>query len=446
MVGTEREKAGFHSVAQSPRARPLRSGLNGGKLGLSSPAAQPPKQPQPLYCPECGSERLYRDGIRNLTDGSSVQRWLCRNCGYRFTDPKHKTAQKQWKNPPFCLNRPSNPSYYCQGNDDPEGREPSAPKAVQTLATVEKESEKRAAGAAEELSDAEVKGRIVEFAWWLKSEGRSELTITNSISKLRKLAEFSSLLDPEKVKETLSNLKWKNSTKMIAASVYTKFLEFLGLSWKPPKYQIEETFPFIPLENEIDQLIASCGKRTATLLQLLKETGIRIGEAAKLRWIDFDAERRIVSVRPLKGSNPRIFKISDKLARMLNALAKHGELIFNGNPGVLRRAFEIQRARAAEKLKNPRLKNITFHTLRHWKATMEYHKTKDPWHVKNVLGHKNLKSTQVYINIEHALFQTESDEFHVKIAETPGEIKALLEVGFEYVCEKDGLMFFRKRK
>jgi hypothetical protein len=44
------------------------------------------------------------------------------------------------------------------------------------------------------------------------------------------------------------------------------------------------------------------------------------------------------------------------------------------------------------------------------------------------------------------LFQTESDEFHVKIAETPEEIKALLEVSFEYVCEKDGLMFFRKRK
>jgi len=397
-------------------------------------------------CPSCGSNRLYKDGLRYLSDGTSVQRWLCRNCGYRFTDPKPKASKREWKNPPFCLNRPSDSSYYCQGNNDPKGREPSAHKAVQTLAAVEKESEKRAAGATEELSDAKVKGRIVEFAWWLKSEGRSELTITNSVSKLRKLAEFSSLLEPEKVKETLSNLKWKNSTKMIAASVYTKFLEFLGLSWKPPKYQIEETFPFIPLENEIDQLIASCGKRTATLLQLLKETGIRIGEAAKLRWIDFDAERRIVSVRPLKGSNPRIFKISDKLAKMLNSLAKHGELIFNGNPGVLRRAFEIQRARAAEKLKNPRLKNITFHTFRHWKATMEYHKTKDPWHVKNVLGHKNLKSTQVYINIEHALFQTESDEFHVKIAETPEEIKALLEVGFEYVCEKDGLMFFRKRK
>jgi len=34
----------------------------------------------------------------------------------------------------------------------------------------------------------------------------------------------------------------------------------------------------------------------------------------------------------------------------------------------------------------------------------------------------------------------------VKIAKTPDEIKELLEVGFEYVCEKDGLMFFRKRR
>jgi len=320
---------------------------------------------------------------------------------------------------------------------------------VKSLAEVESRSEKRAAGATKTQTkplEADLKGKIVEFAWWLKSEGRSELTITNNVSKLRRLAKFCNLMEPEKVKETLSNLKWKNSTKIIAASVYTKFLEYLGLSWKPPKYQTEETIPFIPLEKEIDQLIASCSKRTATLLQLLKETGIRIGEAAKMRWIDFDVERQTVSVRPLKGSNPRIFKVSDKLAEMLNALPKYSEYVFNRKTGVLRRTFEIQRARAAEKLKNPRLKNITFHTLRHWKGTMEYHKTKDPWHVKNVLGHKNLKSTQIYINIEHALFQTENDEFHVKIAEAPEEIKALLEVGFEYVCEKSGLMFFRKRK
>jgi len=33
-----------------------------------------------------------------------------------------------------------------------------------------------------------------------------------------------------------------------------------------------------------------------------------------------------------------------------------------------------------------------------------------------------------------------------KIPQTSEEIKELLEVGFEYVCEKNGLLFFRKHK
>ncbi|MGQ9552344.1 MAG: hypothetical protein ACUVUE_07955 [Candidatus Bathycorpusculaceae bacterium] len=40
----------------------------------------------------------------------------------------------------------------------------------------------------------------------------------------------------------------------------------------------------------------------------------------------------------------------------------------------------------------------------------------------------------------------ENDEFNVKVAEKLDEIKALLEVGFEYICQKENLMFFRKRK
>jgi hypothetical protein len=39
-----------------------------------------------------------------------------------------------------------------------------------------------------------------------------------------------------------------------------------------------------------------------------------------------------------------------------------------------------------------------------------------------------------------------TDEFTVKVAEKTEEVKALLEVGFEYICQKDDLMFFRKRK
>jgi hypothetical protein len=37
-------------------------------------------------------------------------------------------------------------------------------------------------------------------------------------------------------------------------------------------------------------------------------------------------------------------------------------------------------------------------------------------------------------------------QFTVRVTEDPKEIKALLEVGFEYVCQKDTLIFLRKRK
>jgi len=45
--------------------------------------------PRELCCPKCGEkQRFYRDGLRYLKDGRAVQRWLCRNCGFRFSETK----------------------------------------------------------------------------------------------------------------------------------------------------------------------------------------------------------------------------------------------------------------------------------------------------------------------------------------------------------------------
>jgi len=35
-------------------------------------------------CPECGSQRNYKDGIRQTKSGE-IQRYLCRDCCYRFS-------------------------------------------------------------------------------------------------------------------------------------------------------------------------------------------------------------------------------------------------------------------------------------------------------------------------------------------------------------------------
>ncbi|MBS7612072.1 tyrosine-type recombinase/integrase [Candidatus Bathyarchaeota archaeon] len=75
--------------------------------------------------------------------------------------------------------------------------------------------------------------------------------------------------------------------------------------------------PFIPTEEELDQLIAGCSKKVSTLLQFLKETAAKVGEALKLKWTDLDFERRVVMITPEKCSKPRILSISPKLEGML---------------------------------------------------------------------------------------------------------------------------------
>lgn len=196
---------------------------------------------------------------------------------------------------------------------------------------------------------------------------------------------------------------------------------------------------------EIEQLIAGGSKKIAACLQMLKETGMRSGEAFNLKWTDI--ERGTVNVTSEKGSKPRIFKISNKLINMLAGLKKDCENIFGYSElRHLRRTFERQRKSLARKLENPRLNQITFHTIRHWKATVLYHQTKDILYVMNFLGNKNINNTLIYIQLEQALFQRENEEFICKTAKTIDDARVLIELGFEYVCEIDGVQLFRKRK
>jgi hypothetical protein len=78
---------------------------------------------------------------------------------------------------------------------------------------------------------------------------------------------------------------------------------------------------------------------------------------------------------------------------------------------------------------------------------MEYHKTKDIIHVKAILGHKDIESTMIYINLENAIFLNDSSEWTCKTAKDTNEATKLIEVGFEYITTTpEGLMLFRKRK
>ena len=269
------------------------------------------------------------------------------------------------------------------------------------------------------------------------------------IQALKSIARQTSLLDPESVKTYLATMEVSEARKAKLVEDLARFYNWKHIQFDKPNYRRIERLPFVPLEAEIDQLISAAGRKTGTFLQLLKETGIRPGEGWNLKWIDLDPEKNAVNIAPEKNSNPRQSRISTRLMAMLNRLPRRYEYVFR-NPKidplrsmeVFRRSAARQRKRISERLQNPRIRNITFKTMRHWKATTEYHKTRDILHVMQMLGHKNIRNTLVYTH----LVDFHSDEYVCKVAKTVEEARTLIEQGFDFVADVEALKLFRKRK
>jgi integrase len=175
---------------------------------------------------------------------------------------------------------------------------------------VESRNEERVADATLK-PDADIRGKIVEYLWYLKKQGYASATVGNYVRILEILHnEGANLLDPESVKEVIALKEdWGKGRKWNAVKAYSLFLKMQGLKWEKPRYKPVDKLPFIPTEREIDDLIAGCSKQISVFLQLLKETGARLGEAFALKWTDIDTINRTVRITPEKGSEPRIFRM-----------------------------------------------------------------------------------------------------------------------------------------
>jgi integrase len=283
----------------------------------------------------------------------------------------------------------------------------------------------------------------------MEKEGYRPATVRSAIEALKSVARHAKLLDSEAVKTYLARAKVSEGRKERVSNDILRFYRYNHLPFEKPRYRKIEKLPFLPTEQELEQLIGGMNKKLATFLMLLKQTGLRCGEAWALRWADLDSELGFVNVTPEKNSKPRKLKISGQLTAMLNTLPKTSTYVFHldhADPLTslchIRRSFEKKRKQLAVTLQNPRLLQIHFHTLRHWKATTEYHRTKDILHVMQLLGHKNIRNTLVYTH----LVNFESDDYICKVAKTVEEARSLIESGFEFVTDIQDSQLFRKRK
>ena len=366
-------------------------------------------------CPRCQGKRIWESGNRETKNGF-VKRFLCRDCGYRFSLSKILSVERDY----------SGGRQVCA---EIEGAENLA-SATET---------KTVAG--DDLNK-ETNGLVTQFMAWLEKEGYpKETQYPNNLRTMARLG--ANLLDPESVKEVLGRHKVKSGTKMQYMHAYSLFAKMLRISWEPPRYRQEETLPFIPDEKELDAIIAGCrSRRMAAYLQCLKETFADPGEVLGLKRIDVSGN--IITInRPVKGHLPRQIPVSNRLIAMMDVLPKESERIFPITYRNLFSCYTKVRGRVAEMQKNERIRKIQLRTFRHWGATWMAHFTNgNVLKVKQRLGHKRVENTMKYIG----MVTIRDDEFEVATATNVEDAKKILEAGYTYSTEMNGVKLFTRPK
>ena len=281
----------------------------------------------------------------------------------------------------------------------------------------------------------------------MKKEGYADSTLRAYDSRLRGLARHVNLDNPEAVKAYIAfKNTWTNAFKEGVVRAYNHYVRYNGLSWKKPKYRYSKKLPYIATTEQINKIISNCRKKYALILSILRDTGLRPIELHRLTLRDIDLNKGIITVSSTKDGNPRCLKLKPStLAMLKNYVVENGFSLDDRmfpTPEAMRKAYCRTRRHLAEKLHEPELMKIRLYDFRHYYATMLYHKTKDILYVKEQLGHKRIETTLIYTH----LIRFSDEEYTSAIAKTVDESRKLIEAGFEYVTEVDGVKLFRKRK
>jgi integrase len=281
----------------------------------------------------------------------------------------------------------------------------------------------------------------------MENDGKSKYTIESTRKSLRYLSQHADLNEPEQVKQFIARHECTNGRKRNLAIAYGRYATYYNIAWQTPKYEPDPRQIRTPTKEKVEMLIANAGRRMATKLQISMETGIRPIELCNLKVKDIDLEQRLIYPTTAKHGNARTLKISLILQNMLMDYIARDKLkpedkLFNTNARGYSKMFRMTRNALAKKLHDPTLKQIRLYDFRHFFATNLYHKTRDLLLVMNQLGHKNIENTLIYTQ----LINLEEEEWTCKTANNVTEAKSLIEDGFEYVQEMNGISLYRKRK
>ena len=181
----------------------------------------------------------------------------------------------------------------------------------------------------------------------------------------------------------------------------------LTLGLVPPRRP--KRLPVVLSRQEAKRLLDCTPSLRDTLMaSLMYGMGLRISEVARLRYCDFNFDRKAVRVYQGKGRKDRHVALSDTFASMLREKAKHSGgdahvflICIRGkrdtgrhiNPPPIQRI--VHRTASIAKIN----KHVTPHTLRHSFATHSFDHGCDVRDIQRWLGHASLDTTTTYIQV-----------------------------------------------
>jgi site-specific recombinase XerD len=161
--------------------------------------------------------------------------------------------------------------------------------------------------------------------------------------------------------------------------------------------------PVVLSRKEIEKMIDSIkNPKHKLLIALSYGAGLRVSESINLKIKDIDQDEPTIHIKGAKGNKDRISLFSEKLLlqfKEIIAIGSANDYVFESNQGgrlterTAQKVFENALEKAGIK------KEATFHSLRHSFATHLLENGVDVRYVQELLGHANIRTTQIYTKV-----------------------------------------------
>jgi site-specific recombinase XerD len=216
-------------------------------------------------------------------------------------------------------------------------------------------------------------------------------------SKQKAIEEF--LLDKHRRKQSPQTINLAlNAIKFLYAEVL-KDPQRIDLKFAKRNKKL----PIVLSRAEIKKIIqATENSKYRLMISLGYACGLRVSEVVNLKVADLDIDELVVHIKGAKGKKDRVSILPEKLQndlRNLIAGKNAKDFVFESNRGGKLTTTSLQKMFRKSLQKAQVQKPATFHSLRHSFATHLLENGVDVRYVQELLGHANIRTTQIYTKV-----------------------------------------------